>query len=214
MRRLLLAACVGCALVGVAAKPKRAKASPPPSPPPAPSGPFELVSASFKTGGALPSDHRGDDDNVSPPLAWRNAPAGTQAFVLIADEAASSAAGKGQTNWLVYDIPSSVAELREELSGAGSSDVPRLGIKDDAGQEPIVVDPMEQVRCRDRAAQPWLRRRMSGVLPPPYPTTASARPASLTAPRPRPCPAPPRIRRSAGWAWAGTRTPRWRKCGS
>ena len=38
-----------------------------------------------------------------------------------------------------------VKELREELSGAGSSDVARLGMKEDAGQAPVVVDPMGQI---------------------------------------------------------------------
>lgn len=146
----LVAACIVCALLGVAAKPKRKKSSATPPPPPAPTGPFELASQSFKAGGAFPPDNRGDEDNVSPPLTWRNAPVGTEAFVLIADEVDGSASDSARTNWVVYDIPSSISELREELSGAGASDVARLGLKDDAGQEPIVVDPME-VRRDSRA---------------------------------------------------------------
>ncbi|KAJ1641091.1 hypothetical protein T492DRAFT_923006 [Pavlovales sp. CCMP2436] len=84
----------------------------------------------------------GDEDDVSPALTWSGAPKSTETFVLIADESGGSAVAP-TTNWLVYDIPSSVVELREELSGGGASDVARLGMKDDAGTEPIVVDPME-----------------------------------------------------------------------
>merc|ERR1719424_1736980 len=50
-----------------------------------------------------------------------------------------------RTHWLVYDIPKEVSELREELSGAGASDVARLGMKEDAGQAPVVVDPMGSI---------------------------------------------------------------------
>jgi phosphatidylethanolamine-binding protein (PEBP) family uncharacterized protein len=52
---------------------------------------------------------------------------------------------KSKTHWVVYDIPKEVSELRDELSGSGSSDVARLGMKDDAGQAPVVVDPMGQI---------------------------------------------------------------------
>lgn len=154
---LLFAVVLGCALVGVAAKPKRKKSSSPPSPPPVPTGPFELASQTFEPGGVFPLDNRGDEDDVSPALTWRNAPVGTEAFVLIADEVDESGSGSSRTNWLVYDIPLSVTELREELSGAGASDVARLGMKEEAGQEPVVVDPMEvrhqilRTRCQARA---------------------------------------------------------------
>ncbi|KAG8459233.1 hypothetical protein KFE25_005744 [Diacronema lutheri] len=141
-RLVVVVACLGSALVGVTAKPK-AKKTASPAPPPPPTGPFELAADAFKSGGSFPSDNRGDGDDVSPALSWKNAPVGTEAFVLIADESDASSAGPSTTNWLVYDIPSSVDQLRDELSGAGASDVPRLGMKEDAGQEPIVVDPME-----------------------------------------------------------------------
>ena len=38
-----------------------------------------------------------------------------------------------------------MSELRDELSGDGASDVARLGMKEDAGQAPVVVDPMGQI---------------------------------------------------------------------
>lgn len=109
--------------------------------------PLKLRS-SFGDGGEFPTDNRGDEDNVSPVLRWTGAPKKTESFVLIVDSAAT-AEGAGsdssegqQTHWLVYDIPKEVNETREELSGDGASDVARLGMKEDAGQAPVVVDPM------------------------------------------------------------------------
>ena len=129
---------------------------------------LRLTSLSFTDGGEFPSDNLGDEDNVSPNLAWTGAPKNTQSFVLIMD---SEKPGKGKpmTHWMLYDIPKEVlsipsrpppatrhpppatryprqvSELRDELSGDGASDVARLGMKEDAGQAPVVVDPMGQI---------------------------------------------------------------------
>ena len=101
------------------------------------------LKSNFRAGQEYPSDHRGDEDNISPPLSWTGVPKNTESYVLIVDsENAGSKAKSGKrkdgTHWLVYDIPKDVHELREELSGAGSSDVSRLGMKEDAGQAPVV----------------------------------------------------------------------------
>eukprot|EP00965_Chrysotila_dentata_P093042 3072616-Pleurochrysis_carterae.AAC.3 len=105
------------------------------------------LSSSFSNGGEFPIDNRGDEDNVSPPLKWSGVPKNTESFVLIVDSEppASSKAKKRKVHWMVYDIPKDITEIREELSGAGSSDVARLGMKDDAGQAPVVVDPMGSI---------------------------------------------------------------------
>mgnify|MGYP006142744781 CR=1 FL=1 len=101
--------------------------------------PMQLTS-NFGDGQEIPPDHRGDEDNISPPMSWTGVPKNTESFVLLVDSAVGTKGGgtKQKTHWIVYDIPKEVAELREELSGAGSSDVGRLGMKDDAGQAPVV----------------------------------------------------------------------------
>lgn len=103
---------------------------------------FTLTSDSFRDGGKLPPDCKGDADNVSPHLRWEGAPKGTDSFVLIVDHEKDGQEERS-VRWLVYDIPSTVTEIREEISTEGASDVPRLGMKDEAGVEPVVVDPME-----------------------------------------------------------------------
>jgi len=108
---------------------------------------FKLTSV-FSDGDDFPVDNQGKGDNVSPSLAWTGAPKNTESFVLIVDsekEGAEPTKRKNKTHWIVYDIPKEVTEMRDELSGAGSSDVARLGMKEDAGQAPVVVDPMGSI---------------------------------------------------------------------
>lgn len=127
-----------------AAKKKKKKV--PPSAPPATKAEFRLSSPSFGNGGEFPSDNRGDEDNMNPALAWEGAPKNTQSFVLLVDSGADDGADAAKaTHWVVYDIPKEVSELRDELSGSGASDVGRLGMKEDAGQAPVVVDPMGSI---------------------------------------------------------------------
>ena len=42
------------------------------------------LSANFG-GSSFPSDYRGDEDNISPPISWKGVPKKTQSFVLIFD---------------------------------------------------------------------------------------------------------------------------------
>ena len=47
---------------------------------------FTLTSTAFTDGAAIPVKHTCDGVDVSPPLAWSGAPAGTRSFALIADD--------------------------------------------------------------------------------------------------------------------------------
>ena len=116
--------------------------------------PYELtLRSNFGGANSFQTDNRGDEDNISPPISWTGVPKNTESYVLIFEstkksknnDAGDDNAPKAKTHWLLYDIPKEVTELREELSGNGASDVSRLGMKDDAGQAPVVVDPMGQI---------------------------------------------------------------------
>ena len=116
--------------------------------------PYELtLRSNFGGANSFQTDNRGDEDNISPPISWTGVPKNTESYVLIFEstkksknnDAGDDSAPKAKTHWLLYDIPKEVTELREELSGNGASDVSRLGMKDDAGQAPVVVDPMGAV---------------------------------------------------------------------
>jgi Raf kinase inhibitor-like YbhB/YbcL family protein len=96
---------------------------------------FELSSTAFARGGAIPTRYTCDDANVSPPLAWSGAPAGTKSYALIVDDpdAPDPAAPKRvYVHWVLYDIPGTVTELAEgtaRVAGAhdGTNDDKTVG---------------------------------------------------------------------------------------
>ncbi|HLH11574.1 MAG TPA: YbhB/YbcL family Raf kinase inhibitor-like protein [Methylovirgula sp.] len=75
---------------------------------------FSLESPAFHNGAAIPRKFARAGDNLSPPLKWQGAPAGTKSFVLII---ADPDAPVGTFyHWAVYDLPADRTELAE---GAG-----------------------------------------------------------------------------------------------
>jgi Raf kinase inhibitor-like YbhB/YbcL family protein len=78
---------------------------------------FTIESPAFGAGQAIPREHTADGANRSPPLAWRDLPAGTQALTLIVED--PDAPGPIPfVHWLVYDLPTTVDELPAGASGA------------------------------------------------------------------------------------------------
>lgn len=75
--------------------------------------PFTLTSAAFKDGAPIPTKHTCDGADVSPPLVWSGAPAGTQAFALIADD--PDAPTGTWVHWVLYDLPGTTSQLPENL---------------------------------------------------------------------------------------------------
>jgi Raf kinase inhibitor-like YbhB/YbcL family protein len=74
-----------------------------------------VTSTAFTDGGAIPSKHSCDGEDLSPPLAWTGAPEGTAAFALIVDDPDA----RGWVHWVVADIPADSAELPDG-GGAGT----------------------------------------------------------------------------------------------
>jgi Raf kinase inhibitor-like YbhB/YbcL family protein len=76
--------------------------------------PFSLTSNAFKEGAPVPVKHTCDGADVSPPLAWSGAPAGTRAFALIADD--PDAPAGTWVHWVLYDLPGATTRLPENVS--------------------------------------------------------------------------------------------------
>ncbi len=72
---------------------------------------MELKSSAFTEGTNIPRKHTCDAEDVSPLLRWDNAPAGTQAFALIADD--PDAPVGTWVHWVIYDLPAETKELAE-----------------------------------------------------------------------------------------------------
>lgn len=72
---------------------------------------MELKTNAFSEGGLIPLKHTGLSSDVSPELAWSDAPEGVKSFVLIMDD--PDAPMGTWVHWVVYDIPSSSSGLEE-----------------------------------------------------------------------------------------------------
>src|SRR5882724_6086626 len=82
---------------------------------------FTLTSTAFTDGAAIPVKHTCDGVDVSPPLAWSGAPAGTRSFALIADD--PDAPAGSWVHWVVYNLPAAVAELPENVAKVEALDL-------------------------------------------------------------------------------------------
>jgi Raf kinase inhibitor-like YbhB/YbcL family protein len=84
-------------------------------------GPFTLESATFKDGGQLQVKNAGNrksnkncvGQNISPPLSWKNEPAGTKSFAIVVRDLLAGN-GMGGVHWLAYGISASVHEFKED----------------------------------------------------------------------------------------------------
>ena len=73
-----------------------------------------LSSPAFTNNGNIPSKFTCDagQQNPSPALAWKDAPAGTKSYVLIMHDPDAPMPG-GFTHWVLFDIPASTTSLPE-----------------------------------------------------------------------------------------------------
>jgi Raf kinase inhibitor-like YbhB/YbcL family protein len=69
---------------------------------------MKLVSSAFADGAAIPRRFTCDGENLSPPLQWSDAPAGTRSFALLCDD--PDAPGGTWHHWAAYDLPPTVTE--------------------------------------------------------------------------------------------------------
>ena len=77
-----------------------------------------LTSSAFDNGGPIPAKYTGESEDVSPALAWRDAPNGTKSFALIChdpDAPLVKPGTYGYVHWVLYGIPGDVSELAEAV---------------------------------------------------------------------------------------------------
>ena len=74
---------------------------------------MEIKSSAFTEGTLIPSIYTCDGKNVSPPLAWSNAPEGTKSFSLICDD--PDAPMGTWVHWIIYNIPPNTKKLSENI---------------------------------------------------------------------------------------------------
>jgi Raf kinase inhibitor-like YbhB/YbcL family protein len=74
-------------------------------------GEFSLTSASFKPGTTIPRRHTCEGEDLSPPLAWSEPPAGTRSLALIVDD--PDAPVGTFTHWLAWGIDPGARALAE-----------------------------------------------------------------------------------------------------
>ncbi len=72
-----------------------------------------LTSAAFANNDTIPSQYTCDGKDISPPLAWSGAPAGTKSFALIHDD--PDAPPGTWVHWIIFNIPSDSTSLPENL---------------------------------------------------------------------------------------------------
>ena len=75
---------------------------------------FRLFSSAFKEGEFIPAKFTCDGPNISPPLNWINIPEKTKSLALICDD--PDAPVGDWVHWVVYNIPPTTTELKEEAS--------------------------------------------------------------------------------------------------
>jgi Raf kinase inhibitor-like YbhB/YbcL family protein len=78
--------------------------------------PFTLVSAAFAPQGEIPARYTCEGADISPPLAWSDAPEGTKSFALIVDDPDApdpKAPRMTWVHWVLYNLPATARALPE-----------------------------------------------------------------------------------------------------
>jgi len=93
---------------------------------------MQLSSPAFGNRGSIPKRHTGEGEDVSPELAWRDAPEGTGAFAVIChdpDAPLVTPGTYGFVHWVIYDLPATIEGLAEGSAegAAGANDFGGIG---------------------------------------------------------------------------------------
>jgi Raf kinase inhibitor-like YbhB/YbcL family protein len=73
-----------------------------------------LESPAFADGGPIPQRFTCDGEDLPPPLAWRDVPAGTETFALVVDD--PDAPAGTWAHWVLFDLPGTETGLAEGMT--------------------------------------------------------------------------------------------------
>jgi Raf kinase inhibitor-like YbhB/YbcL family protein len=94
---------------------------------------LSITSTAFAPNGEIPRRFTCEGEDLSPPLAWTGAPAGTKSFALVVDDpdAPDPAAPKMTwVHWILYDLPAGATGLAEGVAPAALPAGTREGVND------------------------------------------------------------------------------------
>jgi Raf kinase inhibitor-like YbhB/YbcL family protein len=69
-----------------------------------------VSSTAFKNGEPIPKKYTGDGDDLSQPISWSEAPAGTKQWALICDDP-DAPTSEPWVHWVIYGIPANARSL-------------------------------------------------------------------------------------------------------
>ena len=75
---------------------------------------LQLDSSAFQANAKIPQKYTCDGENLSPPLSWKEPPAGTESFALISDD--PDAPMGTWVHWVLYNLPGDATELPEGVA--------------------------------------------------------------------------------------------------
>ena len=93
---------------------------------------MQLTSPAFGAGGAIPTKHTGEGEDVSPAFDFVDVPEGTRSLAIVChdpDAPLVLPARYGFVHWVLYNIPGEVRALEEATGGftAGPNDFGNVG---------------------------------------------------------------------------------------
>ncbi len=81
---------------------------------------IEVKSPAFGHAKSMSDKYTCDDVDISPPLEWKNAPAGTKSFAIICETPDNPTGNWVQ--WVIYDIPADITNLPQSVARTGQLD--------------------------------------------------------------------------------------------
>jgi Raf kinase inhibitor-like YbhB/YbcL family protein len=92
-----------------------------------------LTSTAFAPDDAIPSRYTCEGKDISPPLAWQDAPAETRSFALVVEDPDApdpAAPERVWVHWVLYNIPAGISELGEAVAPKDLPAGTREGLND------------------------------------------------------------------------------------